>query len=101
MAGILAAAIIVLSQSLYLTQEKTEKVKTEEKKTEKSDVAFISAPADAVSQTNTIQLYKQVPSLDKKITVEENHQSKLVIQPRVFVRYFNILFRAIISPNAP
>ncbi len=100
MAGILAAAVIVLSQSLYLTKEKTEKVKTEQK-TDKEGKAFIAAPADAVSQTNTIQLDKQVPALDQKVTVEETHQRKLIVRPEVVVRYFKVLFRAIISPNAP
>jgi hypothetical protein len=100
-AGILAAVIIVLSQSFHhQAQVKTEKAT--EKKTEKGGETFISTPADAVTTpTSVIQLNNQLPALDKKFTIEEEKQRKLVLQPAVFVRYFKILFRAFISPNAP
>lgn len=101
-AGILAAAVIVLSQSFYYqAKQKTDKAKTEQKAGEKGDT-YISAPADAVTTpTTVIHLEDQLPVLDKKFTIEEEQHKKLVIKPTVFVRYFKVLFRAIISPNAP
>lgn len=101
-AGILAAAIIVLSQSFYYqTKEKTEKAKTEQK-AEKGSETCISAPADALtSPTTAVQPGDELPVPDKKFTIEEELQEKLVFRPGIVARYFKVLFRAIISPNAP
>lgn len=97
-AGVLAALLIVLSQSFY--HQAKEKAKSEQKADENAQ-SFISAPNDAVSQTNIVQLDDQVPSLKESILSEEKQPVQPVIKPEVFTRYFKVLFRAIISPNAP
>lgn len=100
-AGVLAAILIVLSQSFYhQTKEKVAKAKTEQNAENPSEI-FISAPNDAVSQTSIIQLDDQVPSLRESILSEDERPLKSILKPEVFTRFFKVLFRAIISPNAP
>lgn len=100
-AGVLAAVLIVLSQSFYhQAKEKVAKAKTEQK-SEESAQTFISAPNDAVSQTSIVQLQDQTPSLKSAVLSIEENPSRPIIRSEVFIRYFKVLFRAIISPNAP
>ncbi|HEY5826430.1 MAG TPA: hypothetical protein VIT44_18800 [Cyclobacteriaceae bacterium] len=100
-ADVLAAFLIVLSQSFYhQAKEKVAKAKSEQKADDNAQT-FISAPNDAVSQTNIVQLDDQVPSLKESLLSEEKQAVQPVIKPEVFARYFKVLFRAIISPNAP
>ena len=100
-AGVLAAVLIVLSQSFYhQAKEKVAKAKAEQT-TDENTQTFISAPNDAVSQTNIVQLDDQIPLLKGSVLFEEEQPVQPVIRPEVFSRYFKVLFRAIISPNAP
>jgi hypothetical protein len=100
-AGVLAAILIVLSQSFYhQAKDKVAKAKTEQQADEQSQT-FISAPNDAVSQINIVQLDDQVPSLKEFTLSEEKTTFRSIIRPEVFNRYLKVLFSAIISPNAP
>ena len=100
-AGVLAAILIVLSQSFYhQAKEKVAKAKSEQKADENAQT-FISAPNDAVSQTSVVQLEDQIPLLKESVLSEEEQSGKPVIKLEIFTRYFKVLFRAIISPNAP
>lgn len=102
LAGILAAAIIVLSQSFYYqAKEKAEQANTEQQQDGEQEEVIVAAPSDAVSQTNAIQLSDHATPL-QQIGVEQNSDHELpVICEEAAMRYFRILFRAIISPNAP
>jgi hypothetical protein len=100
-AGILAAFLIVLSQSFYPEGEKkAEKNKTEQQSEKQTEVS-ISVP-DAVAQTNIIQLDDQVPVvLHEELSSERKHPALTILRPAVAARYFKILFRAFICTNAP
>jgi hypothetical protein len=100
-AGILAAFLIVLSQSFYPEGEKkAEKNKTEQQSDKQSEVS-ISVP-DAVAQTNIVHLDDQVPTvLREEITSEKEQPALSILRPSMATRYFKILFRAFISSNAP
>jgi hypothetical protein len=100
-AGILAAFVIVLSQSFYPEGEKkVEKKKTEQQSETQSEVS-ISVP-DAVAQTNVVQLDEHAPTLlQEELTIEKKRPILSILRPSTAARYFKILFRAFISSNAP
>jgi hypothetical protein len=100
-AGILAAFLIVLSQSFYPEGEKKAEVSKTEQQSEKQTDVSISVP-DAVAQTNIVQLDEHAPSLvQEELTLEKKQPTQSIIRPTVAARYFKILFRAFISSNAP
>jgi hypothetical protein len=100
-AGVLAAVIIAFSQSFYhQTKASVSKSKTEQNSDDHTQT-FLSTPSDAVSPSSAIQLNDQVPSLKESVDFEKKIQSPLIIQGDVFVKYLKVLFRVIISPNAP
>jgi hypothetical protein len=101
-AGVLAAVIVVLSQSFqFQAKQDVQKVKTEQQADEQPDV-LISASADAVSPSSAIQLDEKSPALLQEVLTEEkNNFQHPIVRPEVVARYFKVLFRTIISPNAP
>jgi hypothetical protein len=98
--GITATIVIVLSQALpEISESVNEKAKTEQ--TEKTpDQKVISAPSDVVPGGIT-----QVNDADRSLLETFIYEKCEVIEfncdPDIFSNFFNILFRAIISPNAP
>ncbi len=99
-AGLFAAAIILFSQSLYQQAKITQKKNTEHSKAA-SETVVIAAPADAVTANSVVNLEDKTTPEPLPTFSTEQKQSLLKVDTRVFVRYFKILFRAIISPNAP
>ena len=100
-AGLFAAAIILFSQSLYQQAQITQKKNTEHKKDSSETIVVIAAPADAVTTNSVVNLEDKTTPEQLPTFTTEQKQSILKVDTRVFVRYFKILFRAIISPNAP
>jgi len=98
-AGIAATIAIVLSQALPEISRPAEKAKTEQKE-KTADLKVIAAPSDVVPGGVT-----QVNDVDRSLVEifvnEEVEEIEFHCDPNIFSEFFNILFRAIISPNAP
>ena len=98
-AGILAAVVIVFSQSYY-QQADLAKKKDSDTKT-KSEKVVISTPSDAVTSNTVLKLNNNTtPELQPAFSTKEA-KSFVKVESRVFVNFFRTLFRVIISPNAP
>ena len=101
-AGVLAAVVILLSQSFYQqAQDNLKKVKTEQTDSQSQDKVIISAPADAVPGSGIIQMDENIPVLVKSIPSDKEDKAVTPQAAKVFTSFYRILFRAIISPNAP
>ncbi|HCM77699.1 MAG TPA: hypothetical protein DIS90_15055 [Cytophagales bacterium] len=100
MVGITATMVIVMSQAMpELTGPVKEKAKTEQTENG-SDKTILSAPSDVVPGGIV-----QVSDVDRHILETFINEEQQVLEfrsdTRILTDYFNILFRAIISPNAP
>ena len=96
-AGLVAAMVILLSQSFYEGKIQA-KAKTEQSEKE---ATFISAPSDLVPGSTTIQLNENAPSL---ISVLQLPEIKTFFRPVVKLiplTFFKTLFRTVISAQAP
>jgi len=101
-AGVLAAIVILLSQSFYQqAQDNLKKVKTEQTAEQGQDEVIICAPADAVPGAGAIQLVDNIPSFVKSTISEDQEQTTLPFATKILVSYYRILLKALISPNAP
>ncbi len=97
--GILAAVIIVFSQSYYQQTEITRKKDSEKKA--KSENVTISASSDAVTSNPIVNLGESTtPPTQQSFSASEN-RSFIKLETKVFVNFFRTLFSVIISPNAP
>lgn len=101
-AGLLAAAVIILSHTYSLRAEADKKLATEQS-TEKSDNKTISAaPADAVTQGNIVRVSEQVPVSVLEILGEPQQVEKFIPRSEAILsNLFKLLFQVIIAPNAP
>jgi hypothetical protein len=101
-AGVLTVVVILLSQSFYHPAENDlSKVKTEQKTDQHPHAAImINAPADVVP-SSAIQLDENIPTLLKTPAAQKENEETFFPGVEIVAPYFKILFRAIISPNAP
>ncbi|MGE0587533.1 MAG: hypothetical protein AB7O48_03100 [Cyclobacteriaceae bacterium] len=100
-AGVLATVVIVLSQALPEVSGKAlaEKAKTEQ--TEKStEIQIVSAPSDVVPG-GSIQINDVDRALLETLVPEEREVNTFQSYTVVLSDLYHVLFRAIISPNAP
>jgi len=98
--GVLAAFIIIASQTFYYqTQKELSKSSTEQSADEKS-TAYVIEPADAVPGS-AVEIQEQIPAEMEAIDISEKKEKFLKEGSKVLVRYLKILFEVIISPNAP
>jgi hypothetical protein len=101
-AGVLAAVIILFSQSFYHeAQSNLEKSKSEQSKDQDAQQTFISTPSDAVVNSTVENVNEQVPTLLEELFTTDEEAEAVSITPTVFANFFHTFFRAIISPNAP
>lgn len=97
MVGILATIAIVLSQAL--PEQAPEKAQTEQTDQE-NDVKILPAPSDVV-HGGIVQVNDAQRSLLEIFINEDPKTPVFECDDRILSEYFSILFRAIISPNAP
>lgn len=97
-AGVLTVLVILLSQSLYFPSGPS--IKKEKQKTEQHGLTIINAPADVVP-TPSVQLNEGLPALLKPVIAAEENSEPFFTPVEILRPYLKILFRAIISPNAP
>lgn len=100
-AGLLAAAVIILSHSL--SQLEPKKVAGTEQSDEKSDSKTqIAAPAEAVTQASVVKIDEQSPdSVLETLSNSEVANRYIPTTEKVFNKLFRVLFQVFIAPNAP
>ena len=100
-AGLLAAAVIILSHSFSGIESK-KIVETEQSDEKSEQKSVISAPAEAVTQASVIKIDEQSPDILLE-TLSNSEVSKKYIPSRekVFNKLFHVLFEIVIAPNAP
>jgi len=100
-AGVLTVVVILLAQSVYFPVEKDLALaKAKQKSEHVPGTAMIQAPADVVPSPS-VQLDEISPTPLKTSVPAEKDINPFFPITRIFTPYFKILFRAIISPNAP
>ena len=100
-AGVLTVVVILLAQFLYFPAEKDLALDAAKQKTEQAPGAtIIHAPADVVPSPS-VQLNEISPAALKASIPDVKSTKTFFPITRIFASYFKILFRAIISPNAP
>ena len=104
LAGIVTAGVIVFSQLFYFQAANycQEKVDTEQhdQKTDAPE-SYISIPSSTITSTTSIEINQDISFvletlLEKESDEETNHSITLPVN-----KFFQTLFRFIISPNAP
>ena len=105
-AGVLAAVVILFSQSFYHQaqsniQSNSKKIATEQSSDKDADKAFITTPSDAVVNSSVENENVQIPSLLEELFTTDEEAQSVSIAPAVFANLFKTFFRAVISPNAP
>jgi hypothetical protein len=100
-AGLLAAAVIILSHSFSRLEPK--KVADTEQSDEKSEhKSVITAPAEAVTQASAIKIDEQSPdTLLETLSKSEVSKKYIPSTDKVFNKLFHVLFEIVIAPNAP
>lgn len=98
--GITATFVIVLSQALPdISGSANQKAKTEQTDQDK-DVHIVAAPSDVVVG-GVIELHDADRFLLETLISQKVETLELPNFIHALSGYFNVLFRAIISPNAP
>ena len=106
-AGVLAAVVILFSQSFYHQaqsniQSNSKKIATEQSSDQDADQAIIiTAPSDAVVNSSVENENVQIPSLLEELFTTDQEAQSVSVAPAVFANLFKTFFRAVISPNAP
>ncbi len=101
-AGVLTVVVILFSQSFYRPAESDTSIPNAGQKSDQHPHAtiIVNAPADVVP-SSAIQLDEHIPTLLKTLTEQKETEEKFFTGAEIIAPYFKILFRAIISPNAP
>lgn len=103
--GVLAALVILFTQSFYFdyaAETQTEsKVKTEQSDNTDEDQAILKIGSEAVAQVAQVSLQNALHFISN-IYLDNSQQNHIEYKPKpLFNAYFHTLFRLIISPNAP
>jgi hypothetical protein len=104
LAGIATAGLIVFSQLFYFQaatycQKKAETQQHDQKKT--GTETYISIPSSTISSTSHIEIHQDISFVLEilfKQEAEEETTPKIALPVN---RFFQTLFRFIVSPNAP
>lgn len=101
-AGLLAAAVIVLSHAFKAPEVVTEKKPATEQSPESESKTVISAPTEALTQGTVVQVGEQVPqSLLEVLAEPQPHRGFVLVVKDLVSSFLRTLFRVTISPNAP
>ena len=104
LAGIATAAVIVFSQLFYFQAanycQKKAETEHREQKTDATE-SYISIPSSTISSTSHIEIHQDL-SFVLEILFEREPEEETITNISFPVnRFFQTLFRFIISPNAP
>lgn len=103
-AGILTALIIVVSQLFYFETAHAckKEIKTEQQQGDQSgDDAYITLPSSTLPSSTHVQFNQEAFCLFEILFEEENTEERDFNVSLPLSKFFQTLFGAIISPNAP
>ncbi len=101
--GVLAAVVILFTQSFYFNYAANAeyKVKTEQSDNSDKSETILKIGSEAVAQVAQVSL-QNVLHFIANIYLDNSQQNHIEYSPQsLFNTYFHTLFRLIISPNAP
>ncbi len=98
--GILSVVVIVLTQSFYKPVS-DEKAKAKTEQSDSKDQATIHAPSDVVANGNTLAVNNNEALVPQQTVVSEETKKVITIVRQGLFKFFRILFRTTIAPNAP
>jgi len=105
LAGIATAGVIVFSQLFYFQAANycQEKVDTEQQDQKKKDgtETHISIPSSSISSSSHIELTHDLSFILEALFQSESKEEEVTSISLPVNRFFQTLFRFIISPNAP
>jgi hypothetical protein len=104
LAGIAVAFVLVFSQLFYFQAadfcQKKAETQQQEKRAGNSE-SYISLPSNSIISSSTIELNQEL-SFILEILVDDEAPTALVdVSYQLVDKFFQALFRVIISPNAP
>ncbi len=101
-AGLLAAAVIILSHSLSQLEPCKKVADTEQSDEKPDEKTVISAPAEAVTQASVVKIDEQSPDTVLETLSNSEVSNKYIPSgEKVFNKLFHVLFQIVIAPNAP
>lgn len=104
LAGVATAAVIVFSQLFYFQAANycQEKVKSEQTDSPTGNVEnYISIPSSSISSSSQIVINQELSFVMEILVEDEDNQEGESHCAIPVQKYFQTLFRFIISPNAP
>jgi hypothetical protein len=99
--GILAVAVIVLTQSFYQPTHITQKKDAGTEQTGANSKTVVSAPSDLSNPTNGGAVQSHSPGIIDEISPSPKPEKISQVVRKTTIQFFKTLFRAFISPNAP
>lgn len=101
-AGLLAAAVIILSHSLTQLEPDKKVVDTEQSDEKSDQKRVITAPVEAVTQASVVKIDEQSPvTVLETLSNSEVSDKYIPSSEKVFNKLFHVLFQVVIAPNAP
>ena len=101
-AGLLAAAVIILSHSLTQLEPNKKIVDTEQSDEKSDQKTVITAPVEAVTQASVVKIDEQSPdTVLETLSNSEVSDKYIPSSEKVFNKLFHVLFQIVIAPNAP
>lgn len=101
-AGLLAAAVIILSHSLTQLEPNKKVVDTEQSDEKSDQKTVITAPVEAVTQASVVKIDEQSPdTVLETLSNSEVSDKYIPSSEKVFNKLFHVLFQVVIAPNAP
>lgn len=101
-AGLLAAAVIILSHSLTQLEPNKKIVDTEQSDEKSDQKTVITAPVEAVTQASVVKIDEQSPdTVLETLSNSEVANEYIPSGEKVFNKLFHVLFQIVIAPNAP
>lgn len=99
-AGLLAAAVIVLSHSFHPAEIK--KASVEQSENADDQLPVLSVPSEAVTQASAVKIDEQVPDMLLEIIAVSDHAFDFIpVSEPLVSTFFKVLFQIVIAPNAP
>lgn len=99
--GIMAVAVIMLTQSFYQPTHTTQKKDSGTEQSGNTSSTVVTAPSDVTNPTNGVAVQEDIPGVIDEIAPSPKSEKISQVVRKTTVQFFKTLFRVFISPNAP